>query len=49
MFDSQVTQAAVAEPTTAREGVKVLAKYREPNHGRSLFELVVTLGPFLAI
>lgn len=29
--------------------VRVLAKYREPNHFRSVFELLVSLVPFLAL
>lgn len=29
--------------------MKILAKYREPNRKRSLFELAVTLAPFLAL
>ncbi|MFZ5962979.1 fatty acid desaturase [Thalassococcus sp. BH17M4-6] len=33
----------------AREWVKVLAKYREPNTARSLFELAVTVVPFLGL
>ncbi|WP_425072078.1 fatty acid desaturase [Sagittula sp. S175] len=36
-------------PRTAREWLKILAQYREPSTGRSLFELAVTLVPFLAI
>lgn len=28
---------------------RILAKYREPNHTRSVFELVITLAPFTAI
>lgn len=36
-------------PTHAREWVKVLASYREPNTWRSLYELAVTLGPFVAL
>ncbi|MEP2641395.1 fatty acid desaturase [Roseobacter sp.] len=35
--------------SSARDWVKVLAHYREPNLGRSSFELAVTLGPFFLI
>ena len=44
-------EQAVATPDTedARIWVRILANYREPSHARSLFELVVTLIPFLAI
>jgi len=33
----------------ARDWVRVLAKYREPNHWRSGFELAVTIGPFILL
>lgn len=33
----------------ARDWVKVLAKYRQPDTARSLFELAVTIGPFVAL
>jgi len=33
----------------ARDWVRILAKYREPSTSRSLFELAVTLGPFVAL
>ncbi len=36
-------------PQTARDWVKVLAKYRDPSAGRSLFELGVTIGPFVLL
>jgi omega-6 fatty acid desaturase (delta-12 desaturase) len=49
MTPDQTETVATPQETTAREWVKILAKYREPNHGRSLFELMVTLVPFLAI
>jgi omega-6 fatty acid desaturase (delta-12 desaturase) len=35
--------------TSAKEWVKVLAKYREPDAMRSSFELAVTLVPFVAL
>lgn len=35
--------------TTARDWVKTLAKYREPNQTRSIFELCVSVIPFLAL
>ena len=31
------------------EWTRVLAKYREPILSRSIFELIVTLAPFVAI
>jgi len=36
-------------PTEARDWVRVLAQYREPSTRRSLFELSVTLGPFVTL
>lgn len=37
------------EPQDARDWGKVLSKYREPSAWRSVFELAVTLGPFLVL
>jgi omega-6 fatty acid desaturase (delta-12 desaturase) len=37
------------EPRAARDWIKVLAKYREPNALRSSYELAVTIGPFLSL
>lgn len=36
-------------PRSAREWLSLLARYRDPSTGRSLFELAATLTPFLAI
>ncbi|MCF6305962.1 MAG: fatty acid desaturase [Rhodobacteraceae bacterium] len=36
-------------PDDARNWVRILAKYREPNTGRSLFELSVSILPFFAL
>ncbi len=36
-------------PEDAKRWVQILAKYREPNLKRSLFEIAVTIGPLLAI
>ncbi|MCF6433197.1 MULTISPECIES: fatty acid desaturase [unclassified Leisingera] len=44
--DSTRPQAA---EKTARDWVKVLAQYREPDHRRSAFELAVTVVPFLLL
>ncbi|KEJ88597.1 fatty acid desaturase [Sulfitobacter donghicola] len=38
-----------ADPTRARDWVKVLARYREPNTWRSFYELGVTIGPFVGL
>jgi len=49
MFDLTSKSSATDGPATAKEWVRVLAKYRTPNLGRSLFELAATLIPFVAI
>lgn len=41
--------SAAKAVASARDWVKVLAKYRQPDTARSLFELVVTIGPFLLL
>ena len=40
--------SGLAQPA-ARDWVKVLAKYRDPSLARSLFELAVTIVPFVAL
>lgn len=40
---------AQAEPILARDWVKILAAYREPNQLRSGFELAISLVPFVAL
>lgn len=37
------------QPTRARDWIKVLSEYREPNTVRSFYELGVTIGPFIAL
>ncbi len=39
----------IPEISNARDWVKILSNYREPNALRSSFELAVTLGPFLTL
>jgi len=50
MFD-QTTQTGGKQPEArnAREWVKLLAAYRDPNTRRSVFELSVTLGAFVGL
>lgn len=38
-----------AQPIPARAWFKILAPYREPQTGRSIFEIVVTVTPLLAL
>lgn len=40
---------ATSTSRSAREWLSTLARYREPSTGRSLFELAITLVPFLAL
>jgi omega-6 fatty acid desaturase (delta-12 desaturase) len=48
---SEHTKTSLQEPETraARDWVKILSAYREPNQLRSSFELAVTIGPFLLL
>jgi len=46
----QTLQETAAQPVrSARDWVQILARYRDPNPARSVFELVVTIGPFVLI
>ncbi len=49
MADSPVNATLEVDASNARDWVRVLAHYREPDLRRSLFELAVTAGPFLAL
>jgi omega-6 fatty acid desaturase (delta-12 desaturase) len=43
---------SVCTPTrteSARNWTKILGRYREPNHTRSVFELIITAGPFVLL
>ena len=48
---TQTTEQSRTQPgaLSARDWVKTLAKYREPNQFRSAFELAVTVGPFVLL
>ena len=48
---TQSTEQTRTQPgaLSARDWVKTLAKYREPNQLRSAFELAVTVGPFVLL
>ena len=48
---TQTTEQSRTQPgaLSARDWVKTLAKYREPNQLRSVFELAVTFGPFVLL
>ena len=41
----------IVEPvkTNARQWAQVLSRYREPSHGRSIFEIAVTILPFVGL
>jgi len=38
-----------AMPVASRNWTKILARYREPSHARSIVEIAVTLGPLVAL
>ncbi|MEM9677607.1 MAG: fatty acid desaturase [Pseudomonadota bacterium] len=47
--DSEATPAAETSKADARDWVKILSNYREPDTARSAFELAVTIGPFMVL
>ncbi len=49
MVIHSVPQSDQPVERSAREWVKVLAQYREPNEARSVLELLVTVVPFVAL
>jgi omega-6 fatty acid desaturase (delta-12 desaturase) len=49
MFDQSETTRLRPDVKVAKDWVKVLAKYREPDAIRSSYELAVTLGPFIGL
>jgi omega-6 fatty acid desaturase (delta-12 desaturase) len=44
--DQVCNSAAVERPSTARDWLEILQRYRQPDVGRSALEIVVTLVPF---
>jgi omega-6 fatty acid desaturase (delta-12 desaturase) len=45
-------RSCAADPSAspdARKWTTILARYREPNHGRSVVEIAITLGPLVAL
>jgi omega-6 fatty acid desaturase (delta-12 desaturase) len=49
MTATAVDQRASLTSGDARDWVQLLAKYRDPDHLRSAFELIISLTPFLAL
>ncbi|MCZ0812019.1 MAG: fatty acid desaturase [Pseudomonadota bacterium] len=49
MPDQSEAARQLGEDRPAREWIRILAEYREPDPKRSSFELAVTLGPFLIL
>jgi acyl-lipid omega-6 desaturase (Delta-12 desaturase) len=41
--------APSATPADARNWIQILARYREPDHARSILEITITLGPLVAL
>ena len=49
MTSNTPPEAAEGTPLAARDWIKILAKYRNPNILRSSFELFISLAPFIAL
>lgn len=49
MFDQSDTSIDTPTTRAAQEWLKILSKYREPNHARSWFEVGITFLPFVAL
>ncbi len=49
MFDQSSAQDVRSDETSAKDWVRVLSAYREPDQFRSWFELGVTVVPFIAL
>lgn len=49
MDETKQTMLINGKTKSARDLLKVLARYREPDHGRSVFELAVTAIPFVVL
>ncbi|QXT38942.1 fatty acid desaturase [Gymnodinialimonas ceratoperidinii] len=45
-MDVPIVKETLLQPT---EWTRILAKYREPNHTQSVFEVAITLAPFIVI
>lgn len=43
------SNAATSKPTDARNWIQTLARYREPNHARSILEIAITVGPLVGL
>ena len=49
MKDFDQAEASPNESTPARDWIQILAKYRQPNLTRSIFEVFITFAPFAAL
>jgi len=49
ILNERSTALRPAAPSDARSWVQILARYREPNHGRSIVEIAITVGPLAAL
>ena len=49
MFDNSESKDLAPIPSEARDWIKHLSQYRDPSTLRSIFELSVTIGPFVAL
>jgi omega-6 fatty acid desaturase (delta-12 desaturase) len=48
-LDDSRDTALHSGPTDARSWTQILARYREPNHARSIVEIAITIGPLVAL
>ncbi|NNE79005.1 MAG: fatty acid desaturase [Silicimonas sp.] len=49
MFDNSETSRQQTGEIAPRDWVRILSEYREPSTGRSLFEISISMGPFLVL
>ena len=48
-MDNGLDAVVPSKPTDARHWARILARYREPSHARSIVEIAITLGPLVAL
>jgi len=48
-LDDRSSAACSPAATDARSWARILTRYREPNHARSIVEIVITFGPLVAL
>jgi omega-6 fatty acid desaturase (delta-12 desaturase) len=48
-LDNGSNAALTSRPIDGRNWIQILARYREPNHARSIIEIAITLGPLVGL